>query len=454
VSHSSTAAPLSQVAIVGRPNVGKSTLFNRIVGRREAIVGSQSGMTRDRHTAETDWNGVGFVLVDTGGIDQGTNEDLLRQVEQQVMIAVDVADLALLVVDGRDGLLPMDREIASQLWRRGVTPLVVINKCDKAESAAAVELPFHELGIELMFVISAEHGFGVADLLDTVAALLPKTALEDSDEDRTTRVAFVGRPNVGKSSLVNAMLGSERVIVSEMPGTTRDAIDTALEADGKRYVLVDTAGMRKRARIDTHAEIASVAMARRRLTHADVALLVIDATEGVTRQDLHVAAEADQMGCGLIVVVNKWDTVEDPAGLRPEVEEYVRTRLGRMRYARVAITSATKGTGVGKLLPLVDEVAATRARRVPTADLNSAFETMVGRHAPAGGTSAATPKYLTQVGVNPPRFVAFAGGRGAARGDYVRYLENRLRETFDFGGTPVFIKLRRSRRGGRTARRR
>lgn len=454
MSHSSTTAPLSHVAIVGRPNVGKSTLFNRIVGRREAIVGSLSGMTRDRHTAEADWNGVGFVLVDTGGINQSTNEDLLRQVEQQVMTAVDVADLALLVVDGRDGLLPMDSEIVTQLRRRGLTPLVVINKCDKAENAAEMELAFHRLGIELMYVVSAEHGFGVADLLDTVAALLPETTRGDNAEDSTTRVAFVGRPNVGKSSLVNALLGSERVIVSDIPGTTRDAIDTALESDGKLYVLVDTAGMRKRARIDTHAEIASVAMARRRLMHADVALLLIDATEGVTRQDLHVAAEADQMGCGLIVVVNKWDTVEDPAGLRLEVEEYVRKRLGRMRYARVAITSATKGTGVGKLLPLVDEVAARRAWRVPTADLNAAFETMVGRHAPAGGTSAATPKYLTQVGVKPPRFVAFAGGRGAARGDYVRYLENRLRETFDFAGTPLFIKLRRSRRRGRSARRR
>ena len=268
MTHSSTVAPLSQVAIVGRPNVGKSTLFNRIVGRREAIVGSLSGMTRDRHTAEADWNGVGFVLVDTGGIDQGTNEDLLRQVEQQVMTAVDVADVALLVVDGRDGLLPMDSEIAAQLRRRGLTPLVVINKCDKAENVAEMELAFHRLGIELMYSVSAEHGFGVADLLDTVTALLPETTREDSGEDRTTRVAFVGRPNVGKSSLVNALLGSERVIVSDIPGTTRDAIDTVLESDGKRYVLVDTAGMRKRARIDTHAEIASVAMARRRLTHA------------------------------------------------------------------------------------------------------------------------------------------------------------------------------------------
>jgi len=444
---------MPQVAIVGRPNVGKSTLFNRIVGRREAIVGSHYGMTRDRHTAEADWNGVAFVLVDTGGIDQGTNEDLLRQVEEQVMTAVDVADLVLLVVDGREGLLPVDVEIVSQLRRRGLTPLVVINKCDTAENAAEMELGFHQLGIELMFTISAEHGFGVADVLDTVTALLPQSSPDEHEEESATRVAVIGRPNVGKSSLVNALLGSERVIVSDMPGTTRDAIDTRLESDGRAYVLVDTAGIRKRARIDTHAEIASVAMARRRLTHADVALLVIDAEEGVTRQELHLAAEADETGCGLIAVVNKWDMVVESTGVRPEVEAYVRQRLGRMRYARVAITSATEGTGVDKLLPLVDEVAATRAHRVPTADLNAAFEAMVGRHAPAGGTSATTPKYLTQVGINPPRFVAFAGGRGAGRGDYVRYLENRLRASFDFAGTPLVITLRRSRRKRRGGQR-
>jgi len=447
------ASILPQVAIVGRPNVGKSTLFNRIVGRREAIVGSHYGMTRDRHTAEADWNGVPFVLVDTGGIEQGSSEDLMRQVEEQVMLAVDIADVALLVVDGRQGLLPVDREIANQLRRRGVTPLLAINKCDKQDSGAELQLAFHELGVELMFPISAEHGYGVADLLDTLVARLPQGEIEEGEGADLTRVAFVGRPNVGKSSLVNALLGAERVIVSDMPGTTRDSIDTLLEHDGSRYLLVDTAGIRKRARIDTHAEIASVAMARRRLTQADVALLVIDAQDGVTRQDLHVAAEADEMGCGLIVVVNKWDTVsESESRLRHEVQQYMRERLGRMRYARVAITSATEGTGVEELLPLVDEVAAARARRVPTADLNAAFEKMLGRHAPAGGTGGSAPKYLTQVGINPPRFVAFAGGRGAGRGDYTRYLENRLRDQFDFEGTPLVVKLRRSARKRRGRR--
>ena len=449
MSESSQAASLPHVAIVGRPNVGKSTLFNRIVGRREAIVGSAYGMTRDRHTAEADWAGVRFVLTDTGGIEYGSEEELLQQVEEQVMVAVEVADVALLVVDGRQGPLPVERDIALQLRRQSVPLVLVVNKCDTPELAEEVTAEFHAMGVEPLHGVSAEHGVGVNDLLDTVAELLPEYVEPAEEDEQLTRVAVVGRPNVGKSSLVNALLGSERVIVSDIPGTTRDAIDTMMERDGKRYLLVDTAGIRKRAKVDTHAEIASVAMAHRRLRRADVALLVVDPQDGLTRQDLNLAAEADRVGSGLIVVVNKWDLVEPEDDFPTGMMEHVVSRLARMRYARVALISALAGTGIDALLPMIDEVAESRARRVPTADLNQAFEIMVGKHAPVGGTSATQPKYLTQVGIKPPRFVAFAGSRGGNRPDYRRYLENRLRESFDFAGTPIVINLRLSRRGRR-----
>jgi len=452
VSESLKAVTVPHVAIVGRPNVGKSTLFNRIVGRREAIVGREYGMTRDRHTAEADWAGVGFVLTDTGGIEYGSEEELLRQVEEQVMVAVAVADVAVLVVDGRQGPLPVERDIARQLRRHGLPVILAVNKCDTPQLGDQVTAEFHELGVEPVHGVSAEQGNGVNDLLDAVVRLLPEYEETGEAEQQPTRVAVVGRPNVGKSSLVNALLGAERVIVSDVAGTTRDAIDTMLERDGKRYLLVDTAGMRKRAKVDTHAEIASVAMARRRLQRADVALLVIDPQEGLTRQDLHVAEEAGDVGSGLIVVVNKWDLVAPADDVPERMKKHVTSRLARMRYARVAVISALEGRGVEGLLPMVDEVAEARARRVPTADLNRAFEIMVGKHAPAGGTSATQPKYMTQVGIRPPRFVAFAGSRGGDRPDYTRYLENRLREAFDFAGTPIIINVRLSRRRRRKSR--
>ena len=445
---------MPHVAIVGRPNVGKSTLFNRIVGRREAIVGSAYGMTRDRHTAEADWSGVRFVLTDTGGIEYGSEEELLQQVEEQVMVAVAVADLALLIVDGRQGPLPVERDIALQLRRQGVPVVLVVNKCDTPQLADEVTAAFHAMGVEPLHGVSAEHGVGVNDLLDTVTELLPEYIESAAEDEQLTRVAVVGRPNVGKSSLVNALLGSERVIVSDIPGTTRDAIDTMMEHDGKRYLLIDTAGIRRRAKVDTHAEIASVAMARRRLRRADVALLVVDPQDGLTRQDLNLAAEADRVGSGLIVVVNKWDLVEPEDDFPERMKEHVVSRLARMRYARVALISALAGTGIDTLLPMIDEVGEARARRVPTADLNQAFEIMVGKHAPTGGTSATQPKYLTQVGIRPPRFVAFAGSRGGNRPDYRRYLENRLRESFDFAGTPIVVNIRLSRRGRRRKTRR
>jgi GTP-binding protein len=437
---------LPQVAIIGRPNVGKSSLFNRIVGRRQAIVGSLSGLTRDRQTGEAEWIGTRFVLTDTGGLEWDSSESLLEQVKIQVLTALETSDVVMFVVDGRDGLTGVESEVALFARRHGIPMLLVINKCDTREMGTLAKAEFSSLGISPVFSVSAEQGRGVGDMLDGLVAALPEIEVAEDSEDEgphQVRIAVIGRPNVGKSSLVNALLGTTRVIVSDIPGTTRDAIDTVLERDGRRYVLVDTAGMRKRAKVDTHAEMASVAIAKRRIERADVSLLLIEPHEGVTHQDITIGREAQEHGCGLIVVVNKWDTVDKEEDLEIRFTEYVRRRVGRLRWAPLAYTSALEGLGVEKLLPLVDEVAAARARRIPTAQLNVAFEKMLQRHEPAGGTAGAMPKYLTQVGVNPPSFVVFASGRGAMRADYRRYIENRLRDGFEFAGAPLRIKVRR-----------
>ena len=437
---------LAQVAIIGRPNVGKSTLFNRIVGRRQAIVGSLAGLTRDRQTAEAEWAGTRFVLTDTGGLEWDSTESLLEQVKIQVLTALETSDVVIFVVDGRDGLTGVESEVALFARRHGIPMLLVINKCDTRDLGTLAEAEFSSLGISPVFTVSGEQGRGVGDMLDGLVAALPEIEVEDEPEREGAnqiRIAVIGRPNVGKSSLVNALLGTTRVIVSDMPGTTRDSIDTVLERDGRRYVLVDTAGMRKRSKVDTHAEMASVAIAKRRIERADVSLLLIEPHEGVTHQDISIGREAQEKGCGLVIVVNKWDTVDKEKELETLFTEYVQRRVGRLRWAPVTYTSALEGLGIDALLPLVDEVAAARALRIPTAQLNVAFEQMLQRHEPAGGTSAAMPKYLTQVGVNPPSFVVFASGRGSMRADYRRYLENRLRDGFDFAGTPLRIKVRR-----------
>jgi len=445
---------LPRVAIVGRPNVGKSTLFNRIVGGRRAIVGSQAGMTRDRHLAEADWVGRRFAVVDTGGMELGPDAPIPQQVEAQVRMALESADLVLFVVDGRDGLVGLEEELAELIRRRGVPVLMVINKCDTREIGQGARLDFAPLGLAPAFDVSAEIGRGVGELLDEVVERLAGTG--DLREERpryAARIAVVGRPNVGKSSLANALLGRPRVIVSDVPGTTRDAIDTVLQKGAKRYLLVDTAGIRKKARLATHAEIASVAVARRRLSRADVALLLIDPLEGVTRQDLHVAQEAAELGCGLVLVVNKWDTVEPEPDLQQRMASYVHQRLGRMSWAPVVFISATEAWGIEAILPLVDEVVLARGRRIPTGALNQAFEEMLQQRPPPGGVARARPKYLTQVGVEPPAFVAFLRGEGKWRTDYRRYLENRLRQAFDFTGTPIVIKVRHKGRGRVAARR-
>jgi GTP-binding protein len=435
-----------EIAIVGRPNVGKSTLFNRIVGRRKAIVGSLSGLTRDRHRGEAEWRGRRFTVVDTGGLEWESEDEILEQIQQRALEAVDAATLVLFVVDGATGPAAIEAELAAELRRRGVPTILVVNKCDDDPSAPVRAAEFHDLGIHPVFAVSAEHGRGVADLLDEVVSRLPDEETEP-DPEPAIRVAVVGRPNVGKSSLVNALLGDERLVVSERAGTTRDAIDTILEADGQRYLLIDTAGIRRTTRREGHAESVSVLIARRRMAEADVALLVIDASVGLSRQDVAIAAEAGEAGCGLIVVVNKSDLI-DSGGVRPETVwlDELQRRMGRIGFAVIAFTSALQGTGILGLLPLIEAVQARRQQRVPTSDLNRMFEEIqrLGPHPPPGSPQI---KYITQVSVAPPTFVLFVGrGRGRMPESYTRYIENRLRSVFDFAGTPIVVRIRHGNR--------
>ena len=437
---------LPEVAIVGRPNVGKSTLYNRILGRRQAIVARQPGVTRDRQRTQADWSGRPFLLTDTGGMEWNQHDELPRRIQQQAMAAVEGAQVVLMLVDGREGLVPLEEEIARLLHQGPVPVVLVINKCDTRELGDSASAEFWGLGIRPMVDVSAEQGRGIAEMLDLVVAQLPQTKAE-GEVQAATGVAVVGRPNVGKSSLVNALLGSDRVIVSDAGGTTRDAIDSLVEVHGNRYRIIDTAGIRRGGKRDSYAEVASVAVARRRMQGADVALLLADAGEGVTRQDLKITAEAERAGCGLILVINKWDTIDPEQGQVNEWVAVLRRRLGRMSYALVAFTSALYGDGVEDVLPLVQRVQENRARRIPTGVLNAELEKILERRNPDGGPGMPQPRYITQVGVNPPTLVVFtAGGRRTLRASYVRYIENSLRGTFELSGTPIVIRLRRATR--------
>ena len=443
---------LPEVVIVGRPNVGKSTLFNRILGHRKAIVGAEAGLTRDRHCAMAEWGGRHFLLNDTGGVEWESANELLKKIQEHAFYAVEDAELVLFLVDVREGMVPIEARIVMELRRLGIPMLLVVNKCDTREIAEAHTAEFHELGVQPVFPIAAEHGDGVADLLDAIIPRLPQSGAEPVLlPEGTVRVAVVGRPNVGKSSLVNAMLGQERVVVSEVSGTTRDAIDTLIIRDEQPYLLIDTAGIRRGGRREGFAEMVSVAIARRRMLRADVALLVVDATVGLARQDITIAAEAGESGCAVVVVVNKWDLVTSQTGRTGTWEDELRSRMGRIGFADIAFTSAKTGRGVEGLFSRVDHVQGNRMRRVPTSTLNTLFERLEKRGV-QGPPGSPQLKYLTQARVGPPSFVVFvSGGRRKLPDNFKRYLENRLRDEFDFRGTPVRVWVRRAKYARRKA---
>lgn len=431
------------VAIVGRPNVGKSTLFNRLTQSRQAIVEDQPGVTRDRLYADTEWNGRVLTLVDTGGIQLDKEGDTIEaHVTRQAELAIREADAIIFVVDVTDGVTAPDLDVAELLRRVQKPVIVAVNKVEnlKREDLA---LEFWALGLEPLITVSAEHGLGTGDLLDAVVAALPDLPDAAPEEDGPIRVAVIGRPNVGKSSLVNAVLGEERVIVSDVPGTTRDAIDVLVERGEDRFLLIDTAGMRRRAKVDQPVERYSVMRALRAVERAQVVLMVIDAQDGVTEQDQRIAGYAHESGKACIVVVNKWDLIEKADRTMAKMTEEVRERLAFMDYVMVHFVSAKTRARVHRLLPLIKEAAENHARRIPTRELNDLIREAVALNPPPSDKGRRLKVlFATQPHVSPPGFVFFVNDSELVHFSYRRYLENQLRETYRFEGTPINLYFR------------
>jgi len=437
----------AMVAIVGRPNVGKSTLFNRLIGQRRAIVGDEPGITRDRIYGEVDWAGTKFSLIDTGGIVPDDDAVIPANILRQAGKAIEESQLLVWVVDARRGITQLDEELAALLRGTGKPVLVAANKIDSS-SLESESTEFYQFGFEDVYPVSAEQGIGIGELLDGVVEFLPQTDTDDTDSDRELRLAIVGRPNVGKSSLLNRLLGEDRVIVSPVAGTTRDAIDTVLETPEHKFRLIDTAGIRRKGKTDEMAEKLSVIMARKSLERADVAIVLIDAVEGVTALDANIAGYALDAGCSIIIAVNKWDAVaEKETNTAAEFERSLRDKMKFLEWAPVITVSALTGQRVERILPVVARAGEARNRRIPTSQLNAFFERAIaqprGGTAPSpgrGGYSRLKVQYLTQVGVRPPTFVVFtSGGKPGLHFSYERYLLNRLREEFDFFATPLRI---------------
>jgi GTP-binding protein len=433
--------PLPRIALVGRSNVGKSTLFNRICGRRKAITDGRPGSTRDRNYAQVTWQGHAFELIDTGGLLLGTDDPLLGPATVQAQRAIEEADAVLFLVDGRAGLLPDDEEIARHLRRDGKHVLVVVNK---AEGKAGDASDFARLGFEDVHRVSAEHGQGVGDLLDAALEGLPRAAGPDEDEEAPLHLALVGRPNVGKSSLLNRLLGEDRAVVSAVPGTTRDSVDSLIEKGGRRYLLVDTAGIRRTRLLKENVDHVSVVQARRAVERADVAVLVLDAESGLREMDATIAGRAAEAGAGIVLAVNKWDLGRKTGLTEKRFEQEVRDTLKFLPWAPLVFTSATTGRGVGRLLATVDRVNASRRQRVTTGELNRLLAKATAAQAPKAdkGTRPVRILFGSQIGTSPPTFALSVNQPVDLHFSYRRYLENRIRAAFGFEGTPIRLKVR------------
>ncbi|SJZ54218.1 ribosome biogenesis GTPase Der [Selenihalanaerobacter shriftii] len=430
------------VAIVGRPNVGKSTLFNRIVGDRISIVEDEPSITRDRIYAEGEWLNNHFLLVDTGGIDLNSEKELKEDIRRQAEIAIDEADVILFMLDGRTGLQPMDREVANMLRKSGKPIILTVNKVDYKKLEEEIKYDFYELGLDDPVLISAEHGLNIGDLLDEVIIHFPQEE-EIEYEDDIIRISVIGRPNVGKSSLVNQVLGKNRVIVSDIPGTTRDAIDTYFKLGDREFAIIDTAGMRRRGKVKPGIEKYSVIRSLGAIDRSDVVLMVLDATEGMTEQDKRVAGYAHEDGKAMVIVVNKWDLIEKGNDTNKRYAEDIRYDVGFLNYAPITFVSALTGQRVLEILEIVEYVAEQHSRRVKTNTLNNVLKEATSMFEPPSDKGKRLKiYYATQPRVKPPLFVLFVNDPDLMHFSYKRYLKNKIRDAFGFSGTPIKIIVR------------
>ncbi len=437
---------LPVIAVVGRPNVGKSTLFNRLIGRRQAIVQAEPGVTRDRHYGTGEWEGRVFMMVDTGGIAAG-EEDLFHPlITRQAIAAIEESDVVIVLVDGLEGPLPGDVQIAETVRNAGKPRVLALNKADASKAQESL-WDFYGLGLGDPKAISAEHGTGVGELIEEALSLVPEGLDDEPAGEGEIRVAVVGRPNVGKSSLINNLLGEERALVSPVPGTTRDPIDSVCQREGAVYRFIDTAGIRKRGKIgDNKVEAVSMILAYRSIERAEVVLLVIDATEGPSAIDAHIARHVVDSGRACAVLLNKWDLMKKDGKTFDENVRSIREKLVHISFAPVLSMSALTGQRTERIYELIDRVIASHRRRVPTAQLNQALERWTTAHPPPSGRTGRRPKllYATQATVAPPQIVIFtARAERLPEMQYRRYIENRMREEFDFEGTAVRISFRK-----------
>ncbi len=430
------------VAVVGRPNVGKSTLFNALSGETRAIVENTPGVTRDRIYATATWLNHTFTLIDTGGIEPESNDVILSQMRDQAEIAIQTADVIVFLTDARQGLQDADTQVAEMLRKSRKPVVLVVNKVDSFQNQMDDVYEFYNLGIGDPIPVSAVSKTGFGDMLDRIVSYFPKET-EGEEEDEIPKIAIVGKPNVGKSSLVNKIAGENRVIVSEIAGTTRDAVDTKVVYQGREYTLIDTAGLRRKNKIKEEIERFSIIRAVAAVERADIVLMMIDADEGVTEQDAHIAGIAHERGKGVIIVVNKWDKVEKDDKTIYRFTESVREKLSYMSYAEIVFISALTGQRIGRLFELIDMVLANQSLRVQTGVLNEIItEAVVMQQPPSDKGRRLKIFYVTQVGVKPPTFVVFVNDKELMHFSYTRYLENKIREAFGFRGTPLRFLIR------------